>query len=37
MARPKHVGVAWYCSAADYTLLKHISADGHDLPEVFEE
>ena len=37
MALPKHTGVAWYYSAADYTLLKHISADGHELPESFEE
>ena len=37
MALPKYTGVAWYHSAADYTLLKHISADGHELPESFEE
>ena len=37
MARPKHIAVAWYHSAADYTLLKHISADGHELPESFQE
>ena len=37
MALPKYAGVAWYHSAADYTLLKHISADGHELPESFEE
>ena len=37
MALPKYTGVAWYYSAADYTLLKHISADGHELPESFEE
>ena len=37
MALPKYTCVAWYHSAADYVLLKHISADGHELPESFEE
>jgi len=37
MSLPKHTRVAWYHSAADYLLLKHISADGHELPESFEE
>jgi hypothetical protein len=37
MTLPKYRGVAWYHSAADYALLKHISADTRDLPESFEE
>ena len=37
MALPKYTCVAWYHSAADYVLLKHISADGHELPESFDE
>ena len=37
MVHPKHTAVAWYHSAVDYALLKHISADGHELPESFEQ
>ena len=37
MTLPKYKGVAWYHSAADYALLKHVSADTRDLPESFEE
>ena len=37
MALPKYTCVAWYHSAADYVLLRHISADGHELAESFDE
>lgn len=37
MALSKQTVIPWYHSGADFVLLKHVSADGHLLPESFEE